>query len=552
MTIGFSLQDDVTIWLYDALDNRSMVLSNVGELYIDTQFQGVEELHFQLPAEDPRALYLIADGMIEYPEGRFWINSNFDDTNPQPVRTVKAKPLWDKLTWRSKPGIFTIENKTPLEGLELILDGSGWSAGTVTTNSATYTYEAIDATNLELLRSWATITKSELTFDTAAKTVSLTNASGAEKNLGFFYGSNLDRITRTFIPPQVTRLYPYGANDLDITEVNPTGTAYIENYSWYMTTYGLTENQARARFQKDWAWQDTRFLLPLPLMEAAQTYLTELSKPQISYKGRVVDLSRLTTVTADAVVPGDWVALYDEVLGYSNKTRITRYIDYPVEPSRNVVELELFNKGTTNVLDQSRTIDYDKMRILVDQNELGLTITSTQQNVNQMIITSVGEASLAASGHIIGEATGSGVLAIEFKINGTDYIEVRQIPFTNGEQVEFTFVSFASGLDVGSYQLDWRYYISSGTGTIAVNARAARAVLWISGALGTTGAGVPSQFWGDDIDPIETQPLGFGESWLVEFDVQAPVIEAEITESVSAFGSTTVTETWSPPDITTP
>lgn len=530
MSLAFPQQDDIEIILYDITDSRSMVLTQVTNVVIERQFQGVEEFTFTMVATDPRAAYLLPDGLIEYPEGTFWINSNYTDRNPSPTRVVRAKPLHQKLNWVTKPGVFSNLGLTPSEGFERILTSSGWTLGdSPTLDVDLYTYEDIDASVLKLLRGWADVTGYELSFDSSTLEVNVYAEVGEEKDLGFYYGLNLLEIEREFEPPEVTRMYPYGANNLNIAGVNPNGNLYVENYDWYVDTYGITVNQARDRFQKDFAWTDTRFLQAIPLFDAAVSYLEQLSLPQIGYKGKVIDLSR-ATVAADDIELGDWVWVHDEVLNYHALTRVLRVIRHPLRPQDDEVELQLFNSGLLQTLQNSqREIDYDALSMIVDANVDPVTVSSSIENYNSVALTSAGQAIVTAASHFVGIATGSGTVEIQFEIDGVTYGDPVLKEFTDGDQVEHSWTSFATSLPEGAHVLNWSAQVVSGAGSVLLAAEAGRSVVWTKGAIGVGVNLSPNAFVSEEMVDSVLGTWNFGDSFVVEFieDVDILVDEAE-------------------------
>lgn len=535
--LAFPLQDDIEIVLYDILDNRSMVLTEVTDVVVEKQFQGVEELSFKMRAQDPRALYLLADGLIEYPTGTFWINSNYIDKNPAPTRTIKAKPRHRTLNWKSKAGVFSNLGKTPSEGFTRILSGSGWTLGdNPSTDNELYTYEDIDASILKLLRAWAEVTGYELQFDSATKQVHVYAQVGEEKDLGFFYGSNLREIERDFKPPEVTRMYPYGANNLDISQVNPSGQLYIENYQWYMDTYGMSEAEARARFQKDFSWTDARFLQAVPLYDAAVAYLEQLSLPQIGYRGKIIDLSRANTATSDDIELGDWVWVADDVLNFRALTRVLRVVRHPLTPYEDEVELQLFNNGLLDAIqNQAREIDYDTLSMIVDSNIDEILVNASIANYNTMALTSAGEATVAAASHFVGTASGSGVVEFQFEIDGVNYGAPVLKEFSDGDQVEHSWTTFASGLLEGAHVLNWSAQVISGAGTITLAPDAGRSVVWTKGAVGVGVNLSPNAFVSEElIDAVANDWNLFSDDFTVEFvknvDVLVPTEQETLLE----------------------
>src|SRR5688572_16676025 len=94
---------------------------------------------------------------------------------------------------------------------------TGWGVGAdATTDTDTFSMEIEDASALKMLRAWAKITGKFVVFDTMAMTVSLRDERGQDQGTPFRYGRNLTRIKKRESPPKVTRLYPYGQDDLNI------------------------------------------------------------------------------------------------------------------------------------------------------------------------------------------------------------------------------------------------------------------------------------------------------------------------------------------------
>ena len=519
MSLGFNIPEDVQIWLYDAVGQRSMMLTLVDDLKIDTQLQGVVELSFTLSILDPRSSFIIPDGVIEYPSGEFWVCQPTKDSNPGLDRKVVAYPLWNKLSWRIRSGLLSLLGVTPEDGLTEILDNSGWTVGSVPFNAGLYSYENLDKTILDHIYGWATVCGYEVEFDTANLTVSFVDQQGSDKGLGFFYESNLLSIERTFAPPQITRLYPYGANSLTIASANPTSLDYLEDYSWYEDTYGLTTAEARNLYRKDYSWTDDRFLLAVNLYDAAVDYLSQYSQPVITYTISVFDLGKLTEVTTDDIEVGDVVRVEDAILGISVTTRIVRLTEHPKAPQNDVVELAFLDKGVnlvSSVTEQSRSIDRGNLGVLVARNEDQLVIGSSNQNWASISLTLAGISTPVLGGTFVGVATGSGTLEVWAAIDGTQIGEKIERDFTGGEQVEVSWPTYVADLAEGSYVLDWRAAVSTGTGTITLPAFGGRSWVLIQGAVGTGFGGGASQAIQEELDGLVFGTLS--DSFTVDID----------------------------------
>ena len=190
----------------------------------------------------------------------------------------------------------------------------------------------------DLLRSWAKITGTYLAFDTAGKSVSLSEVRGRELGVGFRWRRNVKSIRRRAAPPEVTTLYAYGADDLTIKGVNG-GEPYVEDFTYY-TNQGLTLDEARERFTRSRVWYDSEFVSDSELPAGAEARLALLAQPVIAYELAVVDLSDLIVPDDERhIVPGDTVRVVDDELGHDIRTTVTRTLKYPNEPHRNQVEL---------------------------------------------------------------------------------------------------------------------------------------------------------------------------------------------------------------------
>ena len=141
-----------------------------------------------------------------------------------------------------------------------------------------------------------------------------------------------------------TRIIPEGMNGLKINQIN-NGKDYLEDksYSWKTITYH---------------WKDERYTNIENLKEAAAEKLKVLSRPRITIKLKVKDLSEAVGVYAQKYEVGDYVYLIDKDRKTKERFRITGGRFYPSKPFEN--ELTLANRPVDIVDDVSETIELTK------------------------------------------------------------------------------------------------------------------------------------------------------------------------------------------------
>ena len=526
---------DHDIWLTDWLGQRSMQIQVAKNVRIEKFLQGIEQFSFELKLDDQKLDYIHEDQTIEA-YGDVWIVDHFEDKHVTAgYRKVVCNADWIRLSWIIKFGPYSLLGETPEAGLAKILSGTDWTVVNPPASVKLYTMEEIDGTILSLLRRWAYITGYEIEFDTINKTVEFKEEVGETRHIGFTWGRNIKEITRTYYPPQATRLYPVGANDLTISNANPTGLPYIENYDFYLAQ-GLTLTQARARYRKDLPWVDQRYLLEVNLYDAAVARLAKLAQPRIFYKANVFDLSRVMGVDADPMAfgfkPGDYAPIDDEELGLLEQVRITRTVVYPAEPKRDEVELGFLTNGLLDVSDGgSRDLDYSDIFMIVDQNIDELLINATSTNYGAIALTSAGSASVITGSTFVGTASGTGTVEFRMVLDGVTQGQAYSKAFTDGQLVEFSWPSLSSDIPEGAHEIHWRAQVIGGSGIITLEPEAGRSWVLSRGAVGVGVNTSPNAFVSEELD----EWLGaFMEDWTIEFvknvDVLVTTYEDTLTE----------------------
>lgn len=94
----------------------------------------------------------------------------------------------------------------------------------------------------------------------------------------------------------VTRLYPYGKDDLDITSVNPTGREWIDNFTY---TDKIIEG----------VWKDERYEIAQNLYDDAVALLESKCQPTVNFSLSMADMYAITGNTNFLIEVGDTVRL---------------------------------------------------------------------------------------------------------------------------------------------------------------------------------------------------------------------------------------------------
>ena len=202
---------------------------------------------------------------------------------------------------------------TAAHALYAILKGSNWSMGTVDVEGI-HDIEAEKVSRLELIKMVQDIWGGYLLFDSVNKIVHLRDANKWQPYNGFQirYKKNLKHITRTQSNRIVTKLYPFGHDDLDIAAVNG-GKKYITNFSYTSREYvGIYKNQDIYNQSE--------------LLEKAQAELELICKPRYLYKVKIVDVRVLPEYSHEDFKLGDMADVIDpDIAPNSPRPRIIRH-----------------------------------------------------------------------------------------------------------------------------------------------------------------------------------------------------------------------------------
>jgi hypothetical protein len=207
-------------------------------------------------------------------------------------------------------GLYTVGSAA--HALYAILQGTGWSIGTVDVDG-THDLETEKISVLENINKIQEIWGGYLLWDSINKTVSLRSETTWIPYTGYQirYAKNLKGVTRTSDFDVVTKLYPFGENDLNISSVNE-GLLYITNNSY--TTEILED-----------IWVNQDITDAQELKDEATKYLAKICMPRHNYQVSQIDLRTLSDYQHEDFDLGHIVDVIDEDLGVNTQVRIIRY-----------------------------------------------------------------------------------------------------------------------------------------------------------------------------------------------------------------------------------
>lgn len=314
------------------------------DCYADCRLNGESKLEFMLPATSEKVNELT-------PECEIWVNGKvYILRNDDAIETVRddKNRLWTKVMaherWYELDFSFiepSISNDptadppadlaviivgggsdlsggryqvgTAAHALYAILQGSGWTLGTCDVEGIR-DLEAEKTSRLGLIKMVQEIWGGYLLFDSVNKIIHLRDPNKWQPYNGFQirYRKNLKHITRTQSNRIITKLYPFGHDDLDIAAVN-NGKKYITNFSYTSREYvGIYKNQDIYDQQE--------------LLEKAQAELELMCRPRYLYRVKLVDVRALPEYSHEDFTLGDMVDIIDpDVAPDSPRPRIIRH-----------------------------------------------------------------------------------------------------------------------------------------------------------------------------------------------------------------------------------
>lgn len=437
------------------------------DFHIDARLDQSETMYFKLPMSDPKVEWVEPDVELEYAQRRYFVRQmETEHVDGIAMLAVEADALWYRLGDITKIGTTILDQLTPAGGLLAVLDGTGWTVGPGTVETGSFTLELDDASVLKIIRQWAKITGTEVVWDTVNRTVALVADRGFDRGVQFRYGRNLKSILKRETPPMVTRLYGYGADDLNVAGVNG-GVQYVEDFSWY-TARGVDLDAVRPdgrtnreHYTKTVSLYDDRFLVDTALLAYMNERIAELSAGEVAYEAKVIDLALNPSRTElESIVEGDRCRVVDSVLGFNVLTTVVRMDRYPLEPDRNVVELSSLPSTLSPAASSAagRTINESWELFTDESQETNLRLDATW-TICRIPLRFREGGEMIVGGDMRFTGVGAGTLYVQWidTTGGNELYPSAQMefPYTDGQEIHATIPMPLARKELsGSY--DWR------------------------------------------------------------------------------------------------
>lgn len=370
------------------------------EPIIDEEINGQDIMTFTLPFNDKKRKELGDEPELVFSIGdRYYKLKQIKDKRDSDGKIESeftCEANWIELNGYYVESIELVE-VTPYTALATILSSihyetgdplCDWTIGRVDITKLR-TIRKTETTNvLALIREVQSTWGGEIYFDTKNKTISLLERVGKDIGVRFYYEKNLQEVERTIDTYNlVTRIYPKGKGDLDISTVHPEGKTYIENLEW-VEALGLRQKIYRLD------WSDERYTIPQNLYDDGKATLDEMARPTIAYVIKIHDLSALSGHEHEAFELGDTITVVDkDLFGVELPNRVVRRKWNVKVPEDTEVELSIPQKTLADI--QARAAD-DTMTTLTESDPLSTT-DAQQMTVFNQLLNSRGDDGLESS-----------------------------------------------------------------------------------------------------------------------------------------------------------
>lgn len=274
--------------------------------------------------------------------------------NKQSYTIKNIEPFYDGYKIECKQNIdewlsfFHKSLNFPYKDIETMIKGiipSGWSYKISGEIKKYRTITADHKSSWEVLEEIVKKFDVEFRIDNNEKILFISEEIGEDK--GVFFSDNFNVVDKDISVESfefATRIIPEGMNGLKINQIND-GKDYLENKSYS----GKTIN---------YYWKDERYTNIQNLKDEAARKLEVLSRPRVSIKLKVKDLSKAIGVYEQEYNVGDYVYLIDKDRKTKEKFRILAETIYPNRPFNN--EITLANKPLDLVSDVDENIELTK------------------------------------------------------------------------------------------------------------------------------------------------------------------------------------------------
>lgn len=462
--------------LFDITGNVVGFLKDIVDCNIEYQFNESTLLTITFSGNKD----LQVEQEIIYKNERFLVTRVENDKSNTSMTTIECTSAFIELNYKTHQKVEFMA-KTAFEGLEKILNGTGWTVGYIDANDVLHSMVEEKKTALNLVRTLATLTGKTLVFDTINRKVSLVSNFGKETDFVFRYRKNIKSIKRTILPPQATVLYPTGRGGLTIESVND-GKPYIENYSWYLEQ-GISLDDARKKYKKEYYWEDERFIYAGIVLRAGHEKLAELSRPQISYTMDVI-------AGAEILKVGDYAWAIDEELDMRLRVRVVKLNIIPGREWENKIEFDYVLPGleslTTSYSSGAGTSSESNMALVM--NESDVTVNSSYSIALEMSFSIYAPTNVQVGITIVGVASADLTLDGYLDVAGQKVgIPIRQKVLAGDNVLSLTFI--LAQIQEGSDFL--KLYLKTNTGTFKVSRNESQLYIIGKNIFGAGGPKVP-------------------------------------------------------------
>lgn len=450
MTYSRDVKNIVTV--LDFNGNPVGALKNVLDIEREIVFDDVDTLFIRLAKGHGQ---LVMDQEIIYRHKRYIVAASDDDKgNNGEITEIEAESAQIELGRQKKT--VNLEAETVEDGLEIILEGTGWTIGDIEDQDGyTHSMSLTDRSPLYLVRSWARLSRHLPDYDTINRVVHFRRDTVRNLGEAFRYGKNVKEIKKTTKSPVATVIYPYGRGGLTIEAVNE-GRDYLENYSWY-EALGIPLEVAREKYKKEYIWEDNRFIYPGYLMAEAERRLEVYSKPQVAYE---VPVSLIGDVNI-----GDYGYVVDEDWGIKIETRVVKLNLFDLRPWENKVEFNYLIEGIHDIEDEeniSDIIETAEEKVIMAKNGETLEIGNALETLIQVSLTSYASFNAQIGFYLIGEASQPTLFSGYFLLGGNRVgPEIRQALNEGYNTISMTFI--VPQIQEGSDFLEFIGMVEDGT-----------------------------------------------------------------------------------------
>lgn len=294
------------------------IISNLSEAYegkYNIKLGAVNEIKFKIPyyktyidkVEDNSNIELIKQKMylkVEYNNDYEWmIIDELEDIGEGDEKYLEVTAYTNvyENSHRMINGL-ELDTVNPEGYYGEVLDNTSWTLGIVDPMFKEV-YRSFDISNssaLEAIIEGAEVYGAVLDFDTKNKKVNLFDLEKRSqyRGLKINYKNFLQSINRkSTVDEMTTRLYAYGADDLDISRVNPTGMLYLEDFSYFI--YPFKRDEDKNVLEKSYYMSDELCHGLLDLGELTEKYLPQIQDLQEQVDDLYSELVRVEIELSD-------------------------------------------------------------------------------------------------------------------------------------------------------------------------------------------------------------------------------------------------------------